>query len=187
MSVRPGHARWTWTVPAVALCAVLAGCGDSEANGGPGSPEPDGDGLTSPGQSLDLGETATVPLREGKGVIELTVTGIEQGDPGVLRSLKGTPYYVRLRATAVSGDPYQFFVETYAGAWAGDTRVAPIASPLAVGPCERSYFRYGAVPGDDLDTCLTFVVPPGGDAIDRVAFENGEDYRIDGDTSVEWG
>lgn len=178
--------RWAAAVPTLALCLVLAGCGDDAAEDPAGDP-PEADGLTAPGTSLAVGESATLPLREDKGEIELTVTAIERGDPGDLPSGEGTPYYVRLQATSVSGEPDQFFVETYAGAWAGDTRVAPIATPLTVGPCERTYFRAGAVPGNELETCLTFVVEPGGDPLDRFAFENGEDYRVDSDTSVEWG
>lgn len=165
--------------------ALLAGCGDSEDD--PGAPAAGPDDLTAPGASLEVGESATVPLREDKGVVELTVTGIEEGDPGDLQSLEGTPYYVRLSATAVSGEPDQFFVETYAGAFAGDTRIAPVATPLTVGPCERTYFRTGAAPGNELETCLTFVVEDGGPALDRVGFDNGEDYRLDDGTAVVWG
>jgi hypothetical protein len=167
-------------------CALLAGC-----TGGADPDEPEAaastkGGLTLPGAALEVGQSATLPLEEGSGVIELTVTSIEEGDPQALTNLAGTPYYVHLEATAVSGDAYQFFVETYFGAFAGTTRVPPIATPLTIGTCTRTYFSYHPAVGSTLDTCLTYVVDPGADGIDRIAFDNRDTYRIQDETAVSW-
>ncbi|CAN5374604.1 hypothetical protein BH11ACT8_BH11ACT8_32050 [soil metagenome] len=189
--------------PLVVACALLAGCGDSTGTDSTGTDDPTSGapsvaGLTPPGTSLTLGDTATVSVVRGqegdpdlgadggKGVIDLTVTDIEEGDPADLGGLDGTPYYVRMKATAVSGDVYGFFVEALVGAWAGEEQVAPIATPLTVGTCTRAYFDLNAAPGTAIDTCATFVVDPGAAPIDRVGFEDDVDYRFEDGTDVEW-
>lgn len=183
MTGRLGGRTRVGALSIVVALVVLTGCGDTDPEK---TKTTSAGGLTAPGSSLEMGQTATLPLENKSDVIELAVTGIEQGDPSALKGLEGTPYYVRLEATAVAGDAYQFFVDTYVGAWARETRVPGIATPLKTGPCERTYFAYNVQPGVTLKTCLTFVVEPGGAAIDRVAFENGEGYEFDNDTAVAW-
>ncbi|MCW2791659.1 MAG: hypothetical protein JWO76_757 [Nocardioides sp.] len=175
--------------PALRACAAgvlvlgLVACGsDDDPADDDGTSR---DGLTSPGAKLDVGASATVPLLDDAGVVELTVSSIDRGvtDP---QKLHGTAYYVRLDATVVSGDGYQFFAEQYLTAWAGSERVMPLASPASVGPCTRAYFKLDPPVGTSIQPCLTFVVPEGGAPIDRVAFYADDDYRIDDDTVVQW-
>lgn len=164
----------------------LAGCSDPEPDvGGSTSVE---DGLTPPGSDLMVGETATVPLAESGDVIELAVTAIDAGDPRDLADLegvRGTPYYVRLEATAVAGDAQRFFPAGSVIAYADGRLVAPIATPLTVGACTREQFRTTPPIGTTLETCVTFVVEDGGAPVDRVAYYEG-DYSYNDGTAVEW-
>lgn len=161
---------------------VLGGCSSDGSTGSEGSV----DRLTDPGAALAVGDTATVPLQDQKAVIDLEVSSIDAGSPGDLTSLSGTPYYVRLKATAVSGDAHQFFAEQYVTAWAGDQRVEPLASPVSVGGCTRAYFKLDPPAGAAIEPCLTFVVGPGSPAVDRISFYADDDYQVEDDTAVEW-
>lgn len=168
------------------LALVLGGCGDDEPARDPGDPAtPSADGLTPPGTELALGDVATVPLADDSGVIDLVVSSITEGNGAELGQLDGTPYYVRVEATAVSGDTQQFFPAGSLIAFADETLVAPIATPLTVGGCTREQFRTPPLPGTTLKTCLTFVVEPGAAPVDRVAYYEG-DYSFNDGTAVEW-
>lgn len=173
---------------ALALCSgVVAGCTDPEADDPEASPTAPA-GMTAPGTRLELGDKATVRVGEDGAVIELVVAAVEKGEPEDTRDLfEGTPYYVHLEATAVSGPVQDFVVERYVGGWAGDERHGPIANPLSLVPtCVKRFFPRAAAPGTTLDTCVTMIVGPGQDEIDHVAFENGGDYRFVDDTDIEW-
>lgn len=185
------------TLAAGLLAATLALSGCSDGGDEPATPEttePGGAlGLTEPGTVLEIGETARVPLEERTtadgqpNVIDLTVTAIDRGDPSLVEGLPGTPYFARLTVTAVSGDAQRFVADSHVMGWAGDTQVGPISAPATVGDCSRTGFTAPEPPsGLELDTCLTFVVEPGGPPLDRVAYyvQDGYDYQ-DG-TAVEW-
>lgn len=179
----------TATRAAACLCllaAVATGCADQDPPSPPGTGAATAaDGLTPPGTGLGLGQIATVPLADDSGVIDLTVSSITAGDREELDGLTGTPYYVRLEATAVEGDAQRFFPAASVIAYAGGELVAPIATPLAVGPCTREQFRTTPPIGTTLETCVTFVVEDGGAPVDRVAYYEGE-YSFNDGTAVEW-
>uniref|UniRef100_A0AAU2VFK9 Lipoprotein n=1 Tax=Streptomyces sp. NBC_00003 TaxID=2903608 RepID=A0AAU2VFK9_9ACTN len=111
---------------AVTGALALTGCQNGDDNGGgkdastppaigstppthsaqPSAPAPAGGGGTAKaGQSFKIGEAAQIPFSHGtttKGTIALTVTSIDQGQPGDLAPLKlgdkvrgKVPYYVR--------------------------------------------------------------------------------------------
>ena len=181
------HAGSVGRVLAAGLLALTAtACGNDDAPPDDvGTGQPGTSGLTAPGTTLEVGESATVPLQDDAGVVDLTVTSIDRGitDP---KKLNGTAYYVRLDAKVVSGDGYQFFAEQYLTAWSGDERVMPLASPASVGDCTRAYFEADPPVGATIQPCLTFVVPEDGAPVDRVGFYS-DDYTIDDDTLVVWG
>lgn len=181
---RPRHGA---TLALLLCLSALAGCTDDSE---PADPDPDrtaADGMTAPGAELEMGEKATVTVGEDGAVIELTVRSVAKGDPEDLRTLEGTPFYVRLEATAVSGDAYDFVVDKYVSGWVGGERVGPMANPLSLAPsCEKRFFRPNPPPSTTLNTCVTMVVPPGIDEIDHIAFENGLAYRVVDDTDIQW-
>lgn len=188
--------RRTLAAGLLAASLALGACSDDpDPADDPGAGQEPGRslGLTEPGTVLGVGETARVPLEErtaadgDPNVIDLTLTAIDTGDPALLESLEGTPYFARMSVTAVSGDAQRFFPGSHVVAWAGDTQVLPLASPITVGDCSRVGFRAPEPAlGSSLETCLTFVVEPGGPPVDRVAYyvQDGYDYQ-DGD-AVEW-
>jgi hypothetical protein len=177
--------------------AALAGCSDGDPDADPTSgpsAEPGASlGLTAPGSVLELGETARVPLPERTSadgepnVVDLTLTSISEGDPSMLRTLPGTPWFARLTVTAVSGDAQRFFPADVIVARAGDTVLGSIAAPVSVGGCTRTGFTAPEPPlGSSIDTCVTFVVEPGGDPVDAVGYVDGEAYDAEDGTAVEW-
>lgn len=171
---------------------ALAGCSGSADEPTDGSTDGSSasapaDGFTPPGTQLAIGEAATVPLTGGTAVIELRVVSIQKASPDLLRTLPGTPYFVRLEATALDGDAHDFFAERFVTAWAGDVETGAIQSPVTVGSCSRTYFGADAAVGASIEPCLTMVVEPGGSPIDRIAFTNDDDYQLPDESSVEWG
>lgn len=165
------------------LAALSTACADQDPPSTPAATA--AEGLTPPGTSLALGQTATVPLADESGVIDLTVSSITAGSKEELDGLDGAPYYVRLEATAVAGDAQRFFPAGSVIAYADGELVAPIATPLSVGPCTREQFRTTPPIGTTLETCVTFVVEDGGAPVDRVAYYEGE-YSFNDGTAVEW-
>jgi hypothetical protein len=189
------------TAGALLALLLLSGC---TAGGSDDDPAPDGAesstaepgaslGLTVPGSVLEVGETARVPLPERTSadgepnVVDLTLTSISEGDPSMLRTLPGTPWFARLTVTAVSGDAQRFFPADVVVARAGDTLLGSIAAPISVGGCTRTGFTAPEPPlGSSIDTCVTFVVEPGEDPVDAVGYVDGEAYDAEDGTAVEW-
>ena len=183
----------------VLALVVLTGCGGEDpAPGTPGSSaseEPGAAlGLTAPGTVLEIGDTARIPLEERTAasdgepnVIDLTVTSISAGDPSLLEDLPGTPYFARLTFTAVSGDAQRFFPADVIVAWSGDTQVLPLASPATLGDCARVGFTAPEPSlGRSMDTCVTFVVEPGGPPVDRIGYDDNDTYDDQEGNAVEW-
>lgn len=181
MSVRAGAALASAVL--VAATGLLVGCGEQPADPA-GGPDGSAEGLTPPGSELDIGQTATVPLADESSVVEVTVTDIEAGSPGQAPGLDGTPYFVRVAVTAVSGQASDFRPESQVVGWSGDTQVPPVASPLTIGPCTRTSLRTDVSVGQTWETCVTFVVESG--ELDRAGFDDDDSYQADQGTAVSW-
>lgn len=180
----------------LALLALVACGGEDPQTPGPSAPEEPGAslGLTAPGTVLDIGETARIPLEERTAasdgepnVIDLTVTSVARADPSLFDDIPGTPYFARLTFTAVSGDAQRFFPADVVVGWSGDTQLRPIASPAIVDGCARVGFTAPEPPlGSSMDTCVTFVVEPGGAPLDRIGYDDNDTYDDQEGTAVEW-
>ncbi|WP_148614779.1 hypothetical protein [Nocardioides rubriscoriae] len=192
MSSRASLARRT----AVALLAVvaLAGCQDDDGPAGPDGPDATpsqrADGSTAPGTVLAAGETATVTRTAGAGTIEVTVLGIEQGDPADLRAIgyeradEVTPYYLRVAVTPVSGSsPFQ--LDDYLRVWGGGRPLDHLTITRPFAPCQETAVGDGVL-GERREHCLTYVRTSGEDDPDAAYFDNDDTYDpVDG-TGIEW-
>lgn len=170
----------------VAVLAV-AGCGDEKTD----EPTTAG-GLTRPGSSLALGETATVPRTSGDGVVEMTVTEISRGAPSdiaeVLEDADGrVPYYVRFDLEVVSGDLQGFDVYDYVTAWTDDEPVPPLVVGGGLPGCVTDYWAPHPETGATMSACIVVVAEEGAPPVDAVRFANDGDYSLSEDRYVEWG
>ncbi|MCW2793786.1 MAG: hypothetical protein JWO76_2884 [Nocardioides sp.] len=187
--------------PAAALASVLillslGGCGRSD-DGGPegrptGGPTTTADGLTAPGTSLRVGDSATVPRTDGTGTIRLTVTSIVEGTS---RDLEGervadadekTPFFVNYEMTVVSGNAYGMDMRHYLSAWADDEAVGFLIPSGPYPTCQEVNFPLNATAGTAISSCRTYVTDKGAPPVDSVRFDNEDGYQSYEDTAVEW-
>ncbi len=181
---RRSRAR-TATAAVLAACALLAGCGDPSGTDPEDTATPDGS-LTAPGTRLAVGRSAVVPVEGSSGVVELTVTSVEPGDPDAVDGLAGMPYYVRLTATVVSGEADGFFAERTVTARAGGERVSTLASPATVGTCSWEHFPAVAPVGSTIQPCVTVVSDAGGGVVDEVVYAIDGADRNEDEPYVTW-
>lgn len=176
--------RWGSTVAVLAasVCLALAGCGDDtsdDVSDDTGAPTNPGETTPPAPTALAIGESTTVPVQDSDGVVELTITSVDQGSPVDLKGLEGTPFYVRMTATVVSGDAHPFDPLVTVEAMAGTEQVAALSSPARVAQCEWAYFPSAPQPGTTIDPCITVVVAPGQDPVDRIRYQlNGTSETI---------
>lgn len=176
----------------VGLFTVAACTNDDQPDEG-STGDPTSDGLTAPGSSLPLGDTATVPKNDGGGVVDITVTDIEEGDSSHLRTtgLKDaahrTPYYIRLTLKVVSGNLQGFALHDYITAWAGDAPASPMLYAGDFPRCETHYWAPNPREGATMDACLPFLADEGDPPVDNVRFANDADYQLREDGFVTWG
>lgn len=174
----------TWALAAATTaCLALTACGDDSS----GEPTTSRRGalLTAPGATLQVGESARVPVGDD-GVAELTVTRIEPGRRADLAAYGAAPKasvsYVWIEVSRVSGDVTSFTAFDHLHGWAGDDLVPHVlTAPKPFAPCPARFFPNTA-PTEVLETCTVFTnaVP-----IDRVGFHDGEDYRRNED-EITW-
>ncbi|MEU3273294.1 hypothetical protein ABZ639_20860 [Saccharomonospora sp. NPDC006951] len=120
--------RITFAAAAAAIALGLSACGGDEEPATEGSggeqeasqagpkPEPIAqEDLTPPGTELAVGETAVLPFPDAPepgGVVGVTVTAIEQGDPADIASFEDSeglvPYYLRVKVENLSGTDLSF-------------------------------------------------------------------------------
>lgn len=162
----------------VALGTSACGDADGEPKSLPSVPP----GHTTPGTALAVGDTAVVSRTNGTGVIELTVTAIEEGTSADLQRIDfaeadtTTPYYVRYTMTLRSGDGYGVTMQNYLSAWTGDDQAGALAVAQRFPVCQEANFAPDAAPGATLESCRTYLVDAGDPPIDRVVFDNDTTY-----------
>jgi len=192
--VSPDAGAWRRYVAGLAtalMVLVVAGCGDD--SGSPtDEPTLTKDGLTVPGTTLSVGDTATVSRTNGTGTIELTVTEIVQGtsedlaDTGLEDFEKKTPYYVSFEMKVVSGDVYGMTMRHYLTAWAGDEQVSELVPFERFPLCQEVNFPMDAAVESTISSCLPFATDKGAAAVDEVVFDNDDTYELADDTAVTW-
>ena len=183
---------------------VTTGCDEGEparpARGGESGGDR-GTVFTPPGTELEFGETAVVPAGRGDGVIELTVATPEEGTVAQLRELgmsdfsetggrPPTPYFLRVRIVWVAGVVPNLIEVSSLNLWSGKEYLAKLrADPVRPKqPCPIAVFKAGSGPGSVIDTCVTFLLDPGMEPIDRLTFTtpNDEDYGLGNGDELTW-
>lgn len=169
---------------------LVTGCdGGSSGQDDPTTPPTIG-GLTAPGTVLGAGDVATVTRADGAGTIEVTVLGIDQGDPADLRAIgyaeadEVTPYYLRVEVTPVSGST-PFGLDEYFSMWAGENPLGHLMVLRPFPACQEEPVADGAL-GQSRQACLTYAGTNGGPAPDHVYFDNNGIYETGDDAAVEW-
>lgn len=193
---RPLRVRRIAAALAVPLALVaLTSCGDDAPADDPTTESGSaaaGDDLTAPGTELELGDTAIVPRTDGTGVLELTVTGIAEGDPADLEATgledwaEQTPYYVSYEMRLISGESDGIVIRDYLSAWADDAQVGDLVAFDGFAPCQEQGFPVGASPGTIVSSCRTYLVDAGGAPVDTVRFDNDDAYENGEGTQVVW-
>ena len=169
----------------------VAGCGEDSESPTTG-PTVTKEGLTVPGTTLSLGDTATVPRTNGKGTIRLTVTDIVRGSSQDLATIglqdadEKTPYYVHYQMTVVSGDVYGMAMRHYLSAWADDQLVGELTLFDRFPICQEVNFPVDAAPGTTISSCRPYVTDEGAPPVDTVRFGNDDSYKNGGNTAVAW-
>lgn len=156
---------------AVAASAILLVAGCSGA-GQPqtAAPAPAAETQACGPTELAFGEAAEVGYTGEDGTaspLEVTVTGIEQGDPADLDELElpappsGTPFYLTATVTNASEANLQL-VDPAARLRAVDERcrvVAPLVIETRFPACDYVTAPEGFAPGDSFETCVTYLLP----------------------------
>lgn len=180
----------------VAVLALfgLAGCGDGEnpTDDGTSPTQTTESGLTRPGSTLDLGETATVPRTDSTGVIELTITSIERGDSSDLRRIgydnadQDTPYYVHFTMRLISGESQGITMRHHLSAWAGDTPASELVLSEPFSRCQERNFPLNAGAGTTVTSCRPYLTDKGALPVDTVRFDNDDAYDSFAGNSIDW-
>lgn len=180
-------------IGAVALVASLSACGSDDdpapkpaSSAGAGATVdyvdvPDGVELTEPGAELALGETGVIAWEPRDGTVaalELTVDRIErttfdasfQGWQIDARTAAMTPYFVRARATNVSG---QELDGAHVLLWARDDTGTLVDvqqfKEKTFAPCPSSDLPKRFADGDEADVCFVYLMAAGR-KLDAVTF-----------------
>lgn len=185
-------------VAPVVLTLLLSACGGDGSDGDEPAPTdapeptvasselPDGVTLTPPGESLAFGETATVawrPSADLEGVLDLAVTRVTQQSTAVFegwlqdRAMReSTPYFVEVEVanrgeTDLGGQQVPLYLRDTAGT---------LGTPWAFGGefprCQSGPLPEELGPGDEVEMCLVFLAPAGGE-LDVLAFQPAEDFE----------
>lgn len=132
-------------------------------------------GATPAGAQLKIGDTATVDYAEGNkgdhGLLDLTLTSIEKGNPADLKSLDlgdsvagQVPWYVHFTVTGGAGSQslkfYTIGVADFDGILPDGSQATPI---IAYGwkTCDVPDFEEGFGPGKKLDICIPYLAGQG--------------------------
>lgn len=145
---------------AVLMLGATARQGDEKATPPPPTTEA---GLTTPGSTLQVGETARVPVRDS--VIDLTITEIEEGSPDEALALGYSDafdktdrfYYVRYTLQLVSGDGIGIEPLDFLSGWSGNAALGELVVPGSYPPCERRPLPVDPPIGSSVDGCRTYV------------------------------
>ena len=185
---------------AALLSTALAGCSDDDspepgaessapsasASSTPYLPVPEGVELTPQGTHLEVGDTGVVayePRQDLVGVLELTVTKIEQTTTKKTLSAwqlspaqrKSTPYFVHVKAANVGeSDLSNRPVPLYA---VNEDNLLLEATPFASSfdPCPSTPFPKRFRPGATAEVCLVYLAPNRG-SLEAVSFRPDETF-----------
>ncbi|MDP2773603.1 MAG: hypothetical protein Q8O61_08600 [Nocardioides sp.] len=172
----------------LALSGLVA-CGDTDPDDGPATGS-SGD-LTTPGTTLEVGETATVTRGDAGEVLEVTITGIDRGSSSDLADLERpsrgeTPFYVHYELTHLSGDSPYLPITHFLSAWAGDRQLSGLTVLVPFPACEEQTFPADVAVGTTVEGCATYVAEKGGAPLDRVQFSYGDDYDSFDGHQISW-
>lgn len=152
-------------------------------------------GLTAPGSTLELGETARLSLDDGALVIDIAVTDISEAsevDRAELvfqDSSAYDVYFVRYKFTLVSGVPGSSDVVRHLYAYPNDGD-SDIANPLHISrpfpPCQEKKLPLDAAKGTSVNSCAIYVVDKGEPGPVRVALRDSYNYEVVEDDDIEW-
>ncbi|WP_051218319.1 hypothetical protein [Nocardioides insulae] len=140
---------------------------------------PAGD-LSEPGSSLAIGEAATLPVNDGKGVLEITVTGIEQGTSKDIAQFEFTgddkpsdytPFYVQVTGKVVSGDVVDYDPADDVSGMIGEEGATDLIEFGDFKPCDGDGYEDGAKPGDLNQSC-TIALAPKGQTVDGAFYSD---------------
>lgn len=145
---------------------------------------PEGTDLTPMGSELSFGDRATVafePRQDAVGVVDLTVTKVQQGRIGDLaafkldkRASRSTPYYVHARvkntgSTNLSGASLPLYVAD------GNNRLITASRfSSAFRTCPSTPLPKGFTKGRTYDGCWLYLVGPDGD-VESLSFYLSQD------------
>jgi hypothetical protein len=172
---------------ALALLAVTTGAcsGDDDAPDGP-----EASGLTRPGSTLDLGQTATITRDSAAEELGVTISSIDAGTSADLSAVPsstgGTPWFVRYELTHGSGPSPYLPIDSLFTGYAGDDQLTLLSPVEPVPSCVSQTFGDDAPVGTTVSGCATFVAGPGAAPLDRVVLSYGDDYDAFDDHAITW-
>lgn len=148
----------------------------------------------APGTELALGQGASFDFSYGdsSGVIEMTVTSIDQGDPAELAPLELgdqvaglVPYYIRTTVANV-GDTEMSFVtpNSLKGILPDGTQAQDVSIIGDFAPCNKEDSGADFVPGSSYDTCDVVLA---NEAVEVVGAQYwGDPYGLVADEGLFW-
>lgn len=206
---------------AAAVAVLLSGCNGEESTGasdeetsaqpeasdspgptdaseatGSADHESESDGeITPPGTELAVGDTATLPVTFAgdDATLDLTVTGIEEGENSDLDSLDFSedisdlvPYYITVDMTVVEADEGFGSYEPGGdmGGLIGDVDASWVGIAGDFEPCQSESFELNVQPGDSVTTCLVAGSIESAGPVDGADFTGSLDEY--GDAPVIW-
>lgn len=165
----------------------------------PASSVPDPAGMTAPGTTLKIGETATVKLTESSkraGAVALTVTAVNKGTEAELKEIdkKGsfsgyTPYYIQIKVAAVDEtSTYLHNLSISSSDFRGllDNGQQAAAALLVIGwdKCKKPSGPRDFTPGTSFEVCIP-AFSKGENPVVGVQYKNVHDKRYK-DKPIVW-
>lgn len=175
-------------VPLMLVLAVGAAACDGGGRDAPDGPE--ASGLTKPGSTLDVGQSATITRDSAAEKLEVTISSIDAGTSADLAAVPssagGTPWFVRYELTHESGPAPYLPIDSLFTGYAGDDQLTLLSPVESVPSCVSQTFGDDAPVGTTVSGCATFVAGAGAPPLDRVVLSYGDDYDAFDDHAITW-